>query len=476
MKHKFLTFLAAVILVISIPVATNAAQVYVNGQHLNTITAIEKGTLLVPLREIFESLGAKVDWNNANKTVTAQKNGLDLKLRIGSKIAYRNGKTIALDVPGKISKGNTFVPLRFVSEALGAVVDWNATTKTVLIGLGNTATNKQSNSYLDFDQRFSANNTSEIFSYIKDAYLSHSIHLKLKVNKNDYSDQAIHQVVEKVNEGHSDSNYYISQYFIQSKGYTFASTLDLDLNFEYQEVISGLKPSDSSDTILINSNSDFYNAAKNGIENTQEKIPYKINNKNLNYDINSLMTILNQVALENPGSYVSSYEINSYGLGGYITIRYAFPVDKVKEMKVAADAKAKEIVQALIKPDMTDLEKEKALHDYLVLNTKYDEINFINNTVPKESYTAYGALINGVAVCEGYATALDKLLKLVGIESKVITGTAGGGAHAWNMAKIDGNWYYVDATWDDPVPDRSGEVSHAYFNLSEQEIRKDHNF
>lgn len=94
---------------------------------------VENGRTLVPLRVIFESLGAKVNWDGEANTVTAVKGNVTLKLKIGDNLAYKNGSQVRLDVPPKIIKNRTLVPLRFVSEALGAYVHWDSGTQTVTI-------------------------------------------------------------------------------------------------------------------------------------------------------------------------------------------------------------------------------------------------------------------------------------------------------------------------------------------------------
>lgn len=91
------------------------------------------GRVLVPLRGIFETLGAKVAWDDATKTVLASRNGTNIKLTIDSKTAYINDKEITLDVAPGIMNSRTLVPVRFVSEALGEKVDWIDSTKTVVI-------------------------------------------------------------------------------------------------------------------------------------------------------------------------------------------------------------------------------------------------------------------------------------------------------------------------------------------------------
>lgn len=91
------------------------------------------GRVLVPLRGVFEKLGAFVDWNAATGTVTAVREGTTIELRIGSRQAFVSGRPVTLDVPPMIVRGRTMVPLRFVGEALGAQVDWDAATRTVFI-------------------------------------------------------------------------------------------------------------------------------------------------------------------------------------------------------------------------------------------------------------------------------------------------------------------------------------------------------
>ncbi|MGE5391141.1 MAG: stalk domain-containing protein [Deltaproteobacteria bacterium] len=93
---------------------------------------IENGSILVPLRSIFEALGATVQWDNTTKTVTASKGQSTVKLIIGGP-AYRNGEEVKLAAPARIVDGNTMVPLRFVSEAMNCKVAWDNKSETVTI-------------------------------------------------------------------------------------------------------------------------------------------------------------------------------------------------------------------------------------------------------------------------------------------------------------------------------------------------------
>lgn len=91
------------------------------------------GSVLVPLRGIFETLGAKVGWDGATETVTATKGATTIRLTVGQSEATVNGKTVKLAIPSQKVNGSTMVPLRFVSESLGGTVRWDGETYTVYI-------------------------------------------------------------------------------------------------------------------------------------------------------------------------------------------------------------------------------------------------------------------------------------------------------------------------------------------------------
>jgi len=110
-------------------------KIYINGvlQKYQVPAVIKKGTTLVPMRALFESLGAKVIWDEKTKTVTATKDTTVIKLTIGKSVAYINGKSVSLALPAEAPKGFTMVPLRFVSESLGNKVVWTQATQTITI-------------------------------------------------------------------------------------------------------------------------------------------------------------------------------------------------------------------------------------------------------------------------------------------------------------------------------------------------------
>lgn len=130
------------------------------------------------------------------------------------------------------------------------------------------------------------------------------------------------------------------------------------------------------------------------------------------------------------------------------------------------------IIESIIIDEMTDYEKEKAIHDYIVETTRYDE----QDRWPVESHTAYGALVNGVAVCDGYAESFDLLLKMVGIKSKLIYGTLDSELHAWNLVEIAGNEYFVDVTADDPTNNENNHMKYTFFNVPFDYMTNSHVF
>ena len=128
----------------------------------------------------------------------------------------------------------------------------------------------------------------------------------------------------------------------------------------------------------------------------------------------------------------------------------------------------------------SDYEKELEIHDWLVRNNRYQDD-------AGNEHNAYGALIGGEIVCEGYARAFQLLLNRAGIECCIVTGRSGSyvgdeniANHAWNAAKINGSWYQVDVTWDDLDLSESGinetpeEMSYCYFNLTTEAMSENH--
>ncbi|HEY6103713.1 MAG TPA: copper amine oxidase N-terminal domain-containing protein, partial [bacterium] len=115
--------------------AQGAVRVFVDGDQVlfDQPPITQGGRVLVPLRGIFEKIGAFVEWNAATRSVRAARGTTLVELQIGSRIARVDGRAVTLDVPPMVVGGRTLVPLRFISESLGAAVDYRAESRTVLI-------------------------------------------------------------------------------------------------------------------------------------------------------------------------------------------------------------------------------------------------------------------------------------------------------------------------------------------------------
>lgn len=92
-----------------------------------------KGRVMVPLRGVFEAIGAYVEYDNANRMITAKRNNESVELTLGERIARKNGAEILMDAVPEVINGTTMVPLRFLSEALGAQVEFDKANNRVSI-------------------------------------------------------------------------------------------------------------------------------------------------------------------------------------------------------------------------------------------------------------------------------------------------------------------------------------------------------
>lgn len=148
--------------------AASEVSVTIDGvkQNYKQPAVLYKGSVLVPLRPIFEALGAGVHWNANDKIVTAYKGDQVVSLMIGDMYARIGDGYMELNQPAQIMNGNTLVPVRFVSEGLGAEVKWNSATKTVEIKKRDESPDKQVYGY-------TMNVTQTILDNVEAYYVSH---------------------------------------------------------------------------------------------------------------------------------------------------------------------------------------------------------------------------------------------------------------------------------------------------------------
>lgn len=186
---------------------------------------------------------------------------------------------------------------------------------------------------------------------------------------------------------------------------------------------------------------------------------------NVQQDIIMAITALNE---DNPLFFwVAGFGISFGGSSTYVNGSYVYTITTLilqigintTHFTDFADATAKQaaIINKLEEIEVYGIsrhEKVKSIHDYIANNAEYD------HTISKANiFDAYGALITGICVCEGYAEAFKLICDREGIPCITVIGTGGGGAHKWNMVQMeDGEWYTLDSTWDD-----QSSIYYSYF-------------
>ncbi|MGF6374986.1 transglutaminase-like putative cysteine protease [Clostridiales Family XIII bacterium PM5-7] len=127
-------------------------------------------------------------------------------------------------------------------------------------------------------------------------------------------------------------------------------------------------------------------------------------------------------------------------------------------------SKLSNVVDGLNLANKSDYRKVKAIYDYICQTVAYDDVH---SSAYKRKYTAYAALINKRAVCQGYANLFYRMCKAANVPVRIVSGTSQKQKHSWNIVAIDGKYYNVDATWD------AGKRKYAYFLKSNRSF-KDH--
>ena len=173
------------------------------------------------------------------------------------------------------------------------------------------------------------------------------------------------------------------------------------------------------------------------------------------------------------GAGATPEKFNESWTGGYeVTYTVMWYTTSQQETQLNSYIKTT-ILPQLALGGKTTYQKVQAIYNWITKNVRYDYAH-LNDSTYKLQYTAYAAAINKTAVCQGYANLFYRLANDAGIDCRIITGTADGGngvwgPHAWNIVKMDdGNYYCLDATWDE------GRSSYSYFLKGTAAFNKDH--
>lgn len=208
------------------------------------------------------------------------------------------------------------------------------------------------------------------------------------------------------------------------------------------------------DLVLVKDWNDFLKVMHEAYMNTAAHVEFRVAN-GYSLDLSQdLQASFNALQREDP-IYVSCVKSWCWGVRNneyVLDIEYTMDPGALIAIKDATEELVEDAVARIDTAGKSDYEIVCAVNDYLCDAAYYP---------PTEPYaavthTAYGALHDGVAVCEGYACAAKLMLNELGIPCDIQVGTCtGGGGHAWNLVQLDGQWYQMDVTWNDGSSDRS---------------------
>ncbi|MGE7914755.1 transglutaminase domain-containing protein [Lysinibacillus xylanilyticus] len=220
-------------------------------------------------------------------------------------------------------------------------------------------------------------------------------------------------------------------------------------------------------------------ATANSIETLQNLIEKQVMQLSTEFDIHYTgdtseikdeLSELIKHAIQDPYIYanISSFKWKYDGYANNIVIKFQFTY----HISQAEEAFVEQTLANIIAPmhGLSDLQKLQAAHDFIVLSAEYSK------ETEGSQYSPYTLLTENKGVCQAYALVLYRMLEMLGFEVQYVPGKVGEQLHAWVLVKLDNEWYHIDATWDDPLPDRKGEVRYKYFLISDRQLAQDHSW
>ncbi len=504
---------------------TSYIKLYFNNQLVNigVPPIIVNNCLLVPLKDIFELLGITLSWDQQTRTVVGVKNGLTIKLRVDELTAKINNRDVLLDTMPCIEQNRVMVPTRFIAESIGLSVDWDPVSTSIYIYDPNFL---KTNNIIS--SNFTIMNKIENIPVVKgkffnDINLENAILAELNKTDSDVQESDFKEIYELQTDNQNIQDLggieKLPNLLLLSLNKNNISDLTplkelknlkyLLLNENKITDISPIKDLSNLELLCLNQNNIVDISSIGELVNLTEV--YLASNQII--DINPLLNLKDLTTLCIEDNQI--YDFNKLKMLKNLTKLQLWGLESPQDVFTQIDSietKADEILNNLITPNMSDLDKEIAIHDYLVINTRYDIEDVQKNTIPNEAHNPFGVLINGIGVCDGFSSSMHLLLNKAGVSCKNISGEGFSfsqvESHAWNQVMIDGQYYHVDATWDDPIPDESvlGEdsngnsnndsnyenlknatldqsgisgrntISHEYFNISDNQIMADHNW
>lgn len=258
-------------------------------------------------------------------------------------------------------------------------------------------------------------------------------------------------------------NLYRTYFVKEEKEVTLTASNDYtrDYDFNYVKRTDDFTPSNYQDLLNI-----YYTVLNSGEEEFSfyctDEYSECIN------DVDSLAN--NQKVLSTINNFVHPFNSfrhleTSYDDYGKVTLKIEH-IYSNNDIKLI-EAKVEEIEKEIWNSSMSNEDKIKEVHNYIINNSKYDKDRSDNNIVKYKSDTAYGSLLEGYSLCGGYTDAMELFLEDMGIKSYKISSEN----HVWNAVNLNNAWYHLDLTWDDPITtDGSDILEYNFFLITTSEL------
>lgn len=258
-------------------------------------------------------------------------------------------------------------------------------------------------------------------------------------------------------------NLYRTYFVKEEKEVTLTASNDYtrDYDFNYVKRTDDFTPSNYQDLLNI-----YYTVLNSGEEEFSfyctDEYSECIN------DVDSLAN--NQKVLSTINNFVHPFNSfrhleTSYDDYGKVTLKIEH-IYSNNDIKLI-NAKVEEIEKEIWSSSMSNEDKIKEAHNYIINNSKYDKDRSDNNIVKYKSDTAYGSLLEGYSLCGGYTDAMELFLEDMGIKSYKISSEN----HVWNAVNLNNAWYHLDLTWDDPITtDGSDILEYNFFLITTSEL------
>ena len=237
--------------------------------------------------------------------------------------------------------------------------------------------------------------------------------------------------------------------------------------------------------LTINMNSYYYNKLNDGQKKIYESIANAVKNFQSEFPIRDYVAdnkenFAQEVSVaiaafinDHPEVFYIESQYSTYTLSGfngdigYIKLNYTeSTLEDVNSKIEIIKQKIQEYITGT--ENLSDYEKELYIHDKLAQNVTYSNLE----DLPRAYHTAEGPFLENIGVCDGFTKTLQILYDQLGIDSIIVLGVLDDNPHAWNLVNIEDNWYHVDLTSSRSIIEETGIITHAYFNLSDERMKK----